>query len=63
LRRHVADEARRQPVSALVYIGDAMEEETSTSWLWSPVSCIAESGHVLLFHEGHDPAAASVFAK
>lgn len=58
--RHVADEAKDKPVSALVYIGDAMEESidllavTAGELAMRKVPCF-------MFHEGHDPAAALGF--
>jgi len=58
--RHVADEAKSRPVSALVYIGDAMEEDIdhlatiAGELALRKVPCF-------MFHEGHDPAAATGF--
>ncbi|MDF1609966.1 VWA domain-containing protein [Hoeflea sp. YIM 152468] len=58
--RHVAEEAQNKPVSALVYIGDAMEENidqlatTAGELALRKVPCF-------MFHEGHDPAAATGF--
>jgi hypothetical protein len=57
---HVRGEAGRAPVRVLVYVGDALEE---------PVDALcAVAGELgllgvkaFLFHEGHDPAAASGF--
>ncbi|OCW56603.1 hypothetical protein [Hoeflea olei] len=57
---HVAGEAKAKPVSALVYIGDAMEEDidklavTAGELALRKVPCF-------MFHEGHDPAAAAGF--
>jgi len=57
---HAADEARQTKVGALVYIGDAFEE--------NPDAAAAEAGKLALlgvpafmFHEGDDPHAAAVF--
>jgi hypothetical protein len=58
--RHTADEARSKPVNALVYIGDAMEENidklamTAGELAMRKVPCF-------MFHEGNDPAAATGF--
>jgi hypothetical protein len=58
--RHAADEARAKPVNALVYIGDAMEENidklavTAGELAMRKVPCF-------MFHEGNDPAAATGF--
>jgi hypothetical protein len=57
---HAAQEARRTKVSALVYVGDCFEENpdvvakeaASLSLLGVPA---------FMFHEGDDPAAASIF--
>lgn len=60
--RHAANEAREKPVSALVFIGDAMEE--------NPDELCALAGELALrkvpafvFQEGHDPRAGAVFAE
>ena len=57
---HAADEARQTKVGALVYVGDAFEED--------PDAAAAEAGRLALlgvpafmFHEGDDPHAAAVF--
>lgn len=58
--RHVADEAKAKPVNALVYIGDAMEENidqlamTAGELALRNVPCF-------MFHEGNDPSAAVGF--
>lgn len=58
--RHAADEAKIKPVNALVYIGDAMEENidklamTAGELAMRKVPCF-------MFHEGNDPAAATGF--
>ena len=58
--RHAADEAARAPVAALVYIGDAMEEEVdhlcelAGELKLRKVPCF-------MFHEGGDPTAAAGF--
>ena len=60
--RHAATEAREASVNALVFIGDAMEE--------NPDELCALAGElalrkvpVFIFQEGHDPAARAVFAE
>jgi len=58
--RHVRGEAERQPVRALVFVGDAMEE---------PIDALCAAAGELgllgikafLFQEGHDPAAGRAF--
>lgn len=57
---HAASEARKRPVNALVYIGDAMEENID--------ALCAKAGELALrnvpcfmFHEGRDPAAEKGF--
>ena len=57
---HTAEEARRTKIGALVYVGDCFEE--------SPDIAQAEAAKLALlgvpafmFHEGHEPAAESVF--
>lgn len=58
--RHAADEAARAPVAALVYIGDAMEEnvdrlcETAGELRLRKVPCF-------MFHEGDERVAADAF--
>jgi hypothetical protein len=58
--KHARNEARRQPVQALVYIGDAMEEPVD--------ELCALAGEIgilnmpaFIFHEGRDPIAANAF--
>ncbi|WP_052161597.1 hypothetical protein [Hoeflea sp. BAL378] len=58
--RHVADEAKSRPVSALVYIGDAMEEEIDTLAVTAGELALRKVP-CFMFHEGHDPAAAAGF--
>ncbi len=58
--RHVRDEARRQKVGALVYVGDAMEEDVDK--LCATAGEIALSGvKAFMFQEGDDPAARRAF--
>lgn len=58
--RHAIAETRRQPVRALVFIGDAVEEE-----LDELAALAGELGilgvRVFLFHEGEDPRAERAF--
>lgn len=60
--RHALTETRREPVDALVFVGDAMEEELDVL-----AACAAELGllHVkcFMFQEGHDKAAEQAFRK
>ncbi|MDZ7602088.1 MAG: VWA domain-containing protein [Hoeflea sp.] len=58
--RHVADEAKSRPVSALVYIGDAMEEEIDKLAVIAGELALRKVP-CFMFHEGHDPAAALGF--
>lgn len=58
--RHVADEARDKPVSALVYIGDAMEEDIDKLAVVAGELALRKVP-CFMFHEGHDPAAATGF--
>jgi len=58
--RHVADEARDKPVSALVYIGDAMEEDIDKLAVVAGELALRKVP-CFMFHEGHDPAAAIGF--
>ncbi|SOE18685.1 hypothetical protein SAMN05877838_3621 [Hoeflea halophila] len=60
LLRHVADEARKNPVSALVYIGDAMEEDIDKLAVIAGELALRKVP-CFMFHEGHDPAAATGF--
>jgi hypothetical protein len=55
--RHVADEAKDRPVSALVYIGDAMEEDIDKLAVVAGELALRKVP-CFMFHEGHDPAAA-----
>jgi hypothetical protein len=58
--RHVANEASRSPVRALVFVGDAMEEPID-----SLCGAAGELGllgiKAFMFHEGDDPDAAHAF--
>ncbi len=57
---HVRDEARRQPVRAFVFVGDAMEEHADDLCaLAGELSLVGVKG--FMFQEGHDVAATSVF--
>jgi hypothetical protein len=58
--RHVADEAKDRPVSALVYIGDAMEEDIDKLAVVAGELALRKVP-CFMFHEGHDPAAAVGF--
>jgi hypothetical protein len=57
---HVRDEARRSPVGALIYVGDAMEEHVDQLCVLA-----GELGllgvKAFMFHEGADPAAGRAF--
>ena len=58
--RHVRDEARRQRVGALVFVGDAMEEDADK--LCAAAGEIALAGvKAFMFQEGDDPAARRAF--
>lgn len=57
---HALEETRKKPISALVYVGDSMEEEAD--------DLCAQAGElgvrkvpVFVFQEGHDPLAQSTF--
>jgi hypothetical protein len=57
---HVRDEAKRQPVRAFVFVGDAMEEQADDLCaLAGELGLLGIKG--FLFQEGHDHAAAAVF--
>ena len=59
---HARDEARRARVGALVFIGDAMEENPDR--LASLAGELALQGvKAFMFQEGHDPAAHRTFAE
>jgi hypothetical protein len=58
--RHVADEAKQKPVSALVYIGDAMEEDIDKLAVVAGELALRKVP-CFMFHEGHDAAAATGF--
>ncbi|TBW34044.1 VWA domain-containing protein [Siculibacillus lacustris] len=58
---HVAAEARRRPVAALAFVGDACEE--SADELRAAAAEVALAGVAcFLFQEGDDPVAAAIFA-
>jgi hypothetical protein len=58
--RHVADEARRERLGALIYVGDAMEEQIDT--LCQAAGEIALLGvKAFMFHEGRDGRAGAAF--
>lgn len=58
--RHVRDEARVAPVGAMIYVGDAMEENPDT--LAALAGEVALRGlKAFMFHEGGDPKAAACF--
>ena len=57
---HVRDETRRAPIGALIYVGDAMEENVDT--LCTLAGELGLLGvKAFMFHEGADPAAATAF--
>ncbi len=57
---HVRNEARRQPMKAFVFVGDAMEENADELCAMAgELRLVGVKG--FMFHEGHDVAAASVF--
>jgi hypothetical protein len=57
---HAAKEAAREPVAALVYVGDAMEEQIDA--LCAQTGALALRGtRAFMFLEGHDPAAERAF--
>ncbi len=57
---HARGEARARPVGALVYVGDAMEENADD--LCARAGELALAGvKAFMFHEGGDPAAGAVF--
>jgi hypothetical protein len=59
---HARDEARRAKVGALVFVGDAMEENADT--LAALAGELALQGvRAFMFQEGNDPAARRVFAE
>lgn len=59
---HVRREAEKQPVAALAYIGDAMEENPDA--LCQLAGEIALLGvRAFMFHEGRDPAAEKTFCE
>ncbi len=58
--RHAVEEAHQRRISALVYVGDCMEEDVDR--LCATAGELAILGvPVFLFHEGHDPVAAIAF--
>jgi hypothetical protein len=57
---HAEREAGRRPVAALVYVGDAMEEDIDR--LCGLAGALGVRGtRAFMFHEGRDPAAARAF--
>jgi hypothetical protein len=59
---HARDEAKREKVGALVFVGDAMEENPDT--LAALAGELALQGvRAFMFQEGQDPAAHRVFAE
>ena len=57
---HVRDEAKRQPVRAFVFVGDAMEEHADDLCAMAgALRLIGVKG--FMFQEGHDVAATTVF--
>ena len=58
--RHAADEARKRPVQALVFVGDCMEEDVDE--LGQRAGELGLLGvRAFMFHEGHDPKAEAAF--
>ncbi|MDH7794532.1 MULTISPECIES: hypothetical protein [unclassified Beijerinckia] len=58
--RHVAEESRRKRVAALIYIGDAMEENPDElCQLAGEIGLLGVKA--FMFHEGNDPAANATF--
>ena len=57
---HVRDETRRAPVGALVYVGDAMEENADELCVLAGELGLL-SVKAFMFHEGADPVAGHVF--
>jgi len=58
--RHALEETRREPIQAMVFVGDAVEEEVD------PLCHLAgelriRGTPVFVFHEGHDAAAGEAF--
>lgn len=60
--RHAARAAADQPVKALVFIGDAFEEEIDDACAAAGALAL-RNVPVFLFHEGQDSAAASAFTE
>lgn len=58
--RHAANEARSAPVNAMVYIGDAMEENIDELCALAGELSLRKVP-CFMFHEGHDPAAETAF--
>lgn len=58
--RHVAEEAKAGKVDALVYIGDAMEEDIDALAVLAGELALRKVP-CFMFHEGHDAAAATGF--
>ena len=57
---HVRDETRRAPIGALIYVGDAMEENVDA--LCTLAGELGLLGvKAFMFHEGADPAAGQAF--
>ncbi|MFN7000213.1 MAG: VWA domain-containing protein, partial [Elioraea tepidiphila] len=60
LLRHTLAETRAKRVAALVFVGDAMEEDVDA--LCHAAGELGLRGTpVFVFHEGHDPVAANAF--
>ena len=58
--RHAANEARRRPVQALVFVGDCMEEDVDElGQLAGELGLLGV--RAFLFHEGRDPVAERAF--
>lgn len=60
--RHALDENKRHKIAALVFVGDAMEENPDA--LCHVAGQLGLVGtKVFMFHEGHDPMTTSVFGQ
>jgi hypothetical protein len=58
--RHAANEGRKQPVQALVFVGDCMEEDVDAlGHLAGELGLLGV--RAFMFHEGRDPAAERAF--
>ncbi len=60
--RHVREEDARQPVRAVIFVGDAMEEGIDELCALAGELAL-RNVRLFMFQEGHDPVAASAFAE